>query len=78
MQSITANIKANGAAINWSADHTEHAHIKVVKDPAKSGNNQNYEEQICCSLNQLDKCHHFDLTTTICNAQIEFGTSSLS
>ena len=39
MQSVSSNIKANGAAINWIADHAEHAHIKVIKDPAKSGNN---------------------------------------
>ena len=78
MQSVTANIKANGAAINWSADHTEHAHIEVVKDPAKSGNNQKYEEQICRSLDRLDKCHRFDLATAIRDARIEFGTSSLS
>jgi len=65
MQSVVTNIKANGAAINFTADHTEHAHIEVVKDPAKSGNNQKYEEQICRHLDRSDKCRQFDLTTAI-------------
>jgi hypothetical protein len=78
MQSVVTNIKANGAAINWTADHTEHAHIEVVKDPGKSGNNQKYEEQICRNLDRSDKCRRFDLTTAIRDARIEFGTSPLS
>jgi hypothetical protein len=65
MQSIVTNIKANGAAINFTADHTKHAHIKVIKGPAKSNNNKKYEEQICCHLDQLDKCQQFNLTTAI-------------
>jgi hypothetical protein len=72
MQSIAVNIKTNGTAINWSADHTEHVHIKVIKVPTKSGNNQNYELQICHHLNRTDKCHHFDLATAICDTQMEF------
>jgi hypothetical protein len=68
MQSIVTNIKANGAAINWTADHTEHTHIKVVKDPTRSGNNQIYKEQICRHLDQSDKCCQFDLATAIRDA----------
>jgi len=63
MQSVVMNIKANGAAINWTADHTKHTHIEVIKDPARSGNNQKYEEQICRNLNRSDKCCQFDLAT---------------
>ena len=74
MQSVVTNIKANGAAINWTADHTEHAHIEVVKDPARSGNNQKYEEQICRYLDRSDKCRQFDLATAIRDAGIEFST----
>ena len=74
MQSVVTNIKANGAAANWTADHTEHAHIEVVKDPARSGNNQKYEEQICRYLDRSDKCRRFDLATAIRDARIEFGT----
>ena len=47
MQSVVSNIQQNGVAIQWSADVTEHAHIEVVKDPASTGNNQNYKPQIC-------------------------------
>jgi hypothetical protein len=77
MQSVVTNIKANGATINWTADHTKHAHIEVVKDPARSSNNQKYEEQICHNLNHSHKCHQFDLTTAIQEAQVKFGTSPL-
>jgi len=74
MQSVVPNIKANGAAIHWTADHTEHAHIEVVKDPGKSGNNQKYEEQICRDLDRSDKCRCFDLAIGIREAGMEFGT----
>ena len=77
MQSVVSNIKANGAAINWTADHTEHAHIEVVKDPGKSGNNKKYEEQICCDLDRSDKCRCFNLATAIRDARIEFGKLSV-
>jgi hypothetical protein len=77
MQSVVPNIKANGPAINWTADHTEHAHIEVVKDPGRSGNNQNYEGQICRDLDRSDKCQRFDLATTIREAQMDFGTSEV-
>ena len=65
MQSVVTNIKANGAAINWTADHTEHAHIEVVKDPTRAGNNQKYEEQICRNLDRSEKCRRFDLATAM-------------
>jgi len=78
MQSVVSNIKANGAAINWTADHTEHAHIEVVKDPGKSGNNKKYEEQICRDLDRSDKCRRFDLATAIRDARMEFGMSPVS
>ena len=75
MQSVVSNIKTNGAAINWTADHMERAHIEVVKDPGKSGNNQKYEEQICRDLDRSDKRQRFDLATAIRDAGMEFGTS---
>lgn len=72
MQSVVSNIKANGAPINWTADHTKHAHIDIVKELVDSGNNQKYEEQICHYLDQSDKCCYFDLATAIYDAQMEF------
>jgi hypothetical protein len=55
LSSVVPNIKSNGIASQWSADFTEHAHIPLVKDPASAGNNQQYESQICCYLNRLEK-----------------------
>ncbi|KAJ7017639.1 hypothetical protein C8F04DRAFT_1214995 [Mycena alexandri] len=34
LQSVVPAIRANGVALQWSADVTEHAHITLVKDPA--------------------------------------------
>jgi hypothetical protein len=47
LQSVVPSIQANGVAIQWSADLTEHAHITEIKNPARTTNNQNYESQIC-------------------------------
>ena len=71
-QSVVSNIRENGVAIQWSADVTEHAHITAVKDPARSGNNQNYEPQICRYLDRLDKLRQFDLATAIKEAKVDF------
>ena len=73
MQSVVSNIQQNGVAIQWSADVTEHAHIEVVKDPAASGNNQNYEAQICRYLHRSDKIRQFDLAMALREANIDFG-----
>jgi hypothetical protein len=72
---VITNIKANDAAINWTADHTEHAHIEVIKDTARFSHNQKYEKLICHNIDQSDKCHQFDLATAIQDAQIKFNTS---
>ena len=72
MQSVVFNIQQNGVAMQWSADVTEHAHIEVVKDPAASGNNQDYEPQICRHLDRADKIRQFDLATSIREANIDF------
>ncbi|KAG1823483.1 uncharacterized protein BJ212DRAFT_1296105 [Suillus subaureus] len=50
MQSIVLSIHNTGVPMQWTADTTEHAHITVVKVPAQSSNNNNYELQICCHL----------------------------
>ncbi|KAL4073378.1 hypothetical protein J3A83DRAFT_4187104 [Scleroderma citrinum] len=47
MQSVAPSIECISSLLQWSADTTEHAHIKVVKDPASATNNHNYESQIC-------------------------------
>ncbi|KAJ4463779.1 hypothetical protein C8R41DRAFT_927247 [Lentinula lateritia] len=47
MQSVEPSIRASGPIMQWTADITEHAHITLVKDPARSGNNHDFEIQIC-------------------------------
>ena len=71
MQSVVPNIQLNGVAIQWSADITERAHITVIKDPADSDNNQNYEPQICRFLDRDDKLRQFDLATAIKSANLD-------
>ena len=73
MQSTVPNIKANGVAIQWSADVTEHAHIAVVKDPSRSGNNQRHEDTICRVLDREDKRLQFDLATSIRDVHSDIG-----
>jgi len=65
MQSVSAHIQLNGIPLQWSADITEHAHIKLIKQPARSGNNHKYEEQICRTLDHADKARRFDLAMSI-------------
>ena len=69
---MVPNITANGAAAQYSADITEHCHITEVKDPARSGNNQNYDQQIACALDREDKRRRFDLVTSIKVAGVDF------
>lgn len=76
MQSVVPNIRLNGVPMQWSADITEHAHITEIKDPAKAGNNQNYESQITRNLDRADKCSRFDLATSVCEAGVGFGYRS--
>ena len=72
-QSVVSNIRLNGVACQWSADFTEHAHIKVVKEPGRSGNNHSYETQICRYLDRLEKIRNFSLFTSIREAGVQFG-----
>ena len=73
MQSVVPNIQANGVPMQWTADHTECAHIPGVKAPACAGNNQNNESQITCHLDRMDKCRRFDLATSVRDAGVVFG-----
>ncbi|KAG6908908.1 hypothetical protein DXG01_002789 [Tephrocybe rancida] len=76
LQSVVPSIRANGVAIQWSADHTEHAHITEIKNPSRMTNNQNYETQILRHLDRLDKVRCFDLMTAIQTADICFSNPS--
>ncbi|KAI6161211.1 hypothetical protein EDD17DRAFT_1777726 [Pisolithus thermaeus] len=65
MQSVTPSIHQAGTVIQWSANTTEHAHIEVVKDPVTTMNNQNYDSQICCTLDHDKKCHLFNTAVSL-------------
>ena len=65
MLSVAPGIPAMGTMGQWSADVTEHAHIDIVKDPARSSNNQNFDSQICRYLDRQEKCRLFTHATTI-------------
>ncbi|KIK15123.1 hypothetical protein PISMIDRAFT_115727 [Pisolithus microcarpus 441] len=54
--------------MQWSADVTEHAHVTEIKNPACTGNNQNYYAQIACHLDHSQRCFNFDLATQISHA----------
>ncbi|KAJ3925536.1 MAG: hypothetical protein NXY57DRAFT_967666 [Lentinula lateritia] len=72
MQSVEPSIRALGPIMQWTADITEHAHITLVKDPAQSGNNHDFEIQICQSLDHLDRVKRFDLMTAMKDASVDF------
>ncbi|KAJ3859260.1 hypothetical protein EV359DRAFT_86613, partial [Lentinula novae-zelandiae] len=72
MQSVEPSICASGPIMQWTADIMEHAHITLVKDPARSGNNHNFEIQICRSLDRLDRVRRFDLMTAMKDASVDF------
>ena len=65
LQSIVPGIYQSGAPMQWTADVTEHVHVEEIKVPARTGNNQNYYNQIARHLNRLDKCFRFDMATYI-------------
>ncbi|KAI6019279.1 hypothetical protein BKA83DRAFT_4056954 [Pisolithus microcarpus] len=66
MQSVAPSISELGVPVQWSADTTEHAHIEVVKEPASTTNNQNYDAQICCYLDCVERCRLFETAIRLC------------
>ncbi|KAG2139146.1 uncharacterized protein EDB93DRAFT_1253071 [Suillus bovinus] len=47
--------------MQWSADPAERAHIDYVKVPGRTGNNHDYDEQVCHYLDRQEKCQRFAL-----------------
>jgi hypothetical protein len=74
LQSVVPSIRANGVALQWSADGTERAHIDVIKNPSNSCNNQNYESQICRHLDRAEKCRQFNLSTAVRDSGVDLHT----
>ncbi|KAI6013425.1 hypothetical protein BKA83DRAFT_4130478 [Pisolithus microcarpus] len=65
MQSVAPSISELGAPVQWSANMTEHAHIKVIKEPASTMNHQNYDTQICRYLDRVKRCWLFKTATCL-------------
>ena len=63
LQNVVASIRSAGATMQWTADVTEHAHVTEIKQPACSGNNQDYYTQIAQHLDRSDKCFQFNVAT---------------
>ena len=78
LQSVVPSIRANGIALQWSADGTERAHIEVIKNPSDFTNNRNYESQICRHLDRVEKCQQFDLFTAVRDAGLDFRATTKS
>lgn len=76
LQSVVPSIRANGIALQWSADGTERAHIEVIKNPSDFTNNRNYESQICRHLDRVEKCQRFDLFTAVRDAGVDFRAAT--
>ncbi|KAJ4477100.1 hypothetical protein C8R41DRAFT_773274 [Lentinula lateritia] len=72
MQSVEPSIRASGPIMQWTADTTEHAHITLVKDPARSGNNHDFEIQICRHLDRQARVRRFDLMTAMVDTRVDF------
>ncbi|KAJ3739032.1 hypothetical protein DFH05DRAFT_1595529 [Lentinula detonsa] len=72
MQSVFPSIKASGPIIQWDANKSERAHITLVKLPARAGNSQNYEIQICRHLDLHSRMRNFDLMTAMKDVNVEF------
>ncbi|KAH7904468.1 hypothetical protein BJ138DRAFT_1119390 [Hygrophoropsis aurantiaca] len=71
LQHVVRSIRQSGVPAQWSADATEHAHIIVIKNPARSTNNNDYDPQICCFLDRTDRCFR-------CHAPKVFGSENMN
>lgn len=65
LQSVVPSIRNSGAPSQWTADVTEHAHILMIKNPARRSNNDDIDPQICRYLDRLEKCSRFELATSL-------------
>ena len=77
LQSVVPSIRGCGVPIQWSAHVTEQAHISEIKYPSRLTNNQQYEAQIVCHLDRVDKCHRFDLATSLQDSQDQLAVIQL-
>ncbi|KAI5982093.1 hypothetical protein EDD15DRAFT_2403257 [Pisolithus albus] len=69
LQHVVSSIHNSGAVMQWTADVTEHAHVTEIKQPARTGNNQDYYAQIARHLDRSEKCFRFNLATRLASAE---------
>ncbi|KAF8546317.1 hypothetical protein OG21DRAFT_1427336, partial [Imleria badia] len=69
LQHVVPSICASGAVMQWTADVTEHAHVTEIKQPAHSGNNQDYYIQIAQHLDRSEKCFRFDIVVHLASTE---------
>lgn len=65
LQNVVPSVRNSGAPYQWSADVTEHAHILMIKNPARRSNNNDVDPQICRYLDRLERCSGFELATSL-------------
>ncbi|KAG1899089.1 uncharacterized protein F5891DRAFT_1129043 [Suillus fuscotomentosus] len=61
----------NNIIDNWHIPKLELMQ-SIIKDPARSSNNNNYDPQICHHLDRADKCHRFELATNLLDCAQSF------
>ena len=71
LQHVVRSIRTSGSIMQWTADVTEHAHVTEIKNPARSGNNQDYYAQIARHLDRSDRCFRFDIATRLASIEQE-------
>lgn len=65
LQNVVPSVRDSGVPIQWTADMTEHAHILMIKNPARRSNNVDIDPQICRHLDRLEKSSKFELATSL-------------
>lgn len=65
LQNVVPSVRDSGVPMQWTADVTEHAHILLIKNPARGSNNVDIDPQICRHLDRLEKSSMFELATSL-------------
>jgi hypothetical protein len=72
LHSVATSTRLQGVSIQWSADVTEHCNITLIKEPARAGNNKDYDVQICRYLDRGEKARMFNLATSLRETTVDF------
>ena len=71
LQHVMSSLCASGAVMQWMAEVMEHTHVIEIKQPAHSGNNQDYYTQIAQHLNCSKKCFQFNIAVHLASIEHE-------